>query len=143
MVDHRSEESFFNMAVAYLERLNKFLYLCQIAGIRGDIDNWRIYLRAVWREASIKINPAEELEILGDRNNVTPLKELLDDNMTPKEATFLNIDRISNDRELKAKYKSLLLYLLDALEIKIRRILQKKNMLLPSRSDPHFAVMER
>jgi len=35
------------------------------------------------------------------------------------------------------------LFLLDKLEIKIRRKLQERGMLLPSKADPRFAILER
>lgn len=140
---HESEESVFNMAMAYLKRIDIILYKCQDAARRQDIDSWRIELRALWRELSVKIKTEEEKDILGDFKTKVNLSRLLDSYIEPEEATFKNVDYIANNIELKMKHKTIILYLLDALEVKMRRKLQEKNMLLPSRADPRFAVLER
>lgn len=143
MTSFKSEESFFNMALAYLTRIDKLLYRCQESAIKQDVNEWRQNLAAVFRELSIKLNENEEKEITGDESNVKDLKSLLDSNVTYKEATFANINYLANNPMIKLKYKSLILLLLDRLEIKIRRELQKKGMLLPSKSDPRYAVLNR
>lgn len=143
MAYNQGEESVFNMALAYLARIDKLLYKTQEAAINQDIDQWRIHLRAVYRELAVKLRPEERITILGDRNKVYDLKKLLDLNITDDEATFLNIDRVANNQTLKAKYKYVILYLLDALDVKIRTNLQKKGMLLPSKDDNRFAVTKR
>lgn len=137
------EQSVFNMAMAYLKRIDQILYFCQQAALSQDIDKWRLYLRALYRELSVKIKPEEEKDIIGDSEKRIPLEKLIDACIKPEEATFMNIDRLSNNAQLKSQYKGTILYLLDALEVKMRRKLQDKGMLLPGRNDPRFAVLER
>lgn len=131
------------MAMAYLKRIDLILYKCQDAARSQNIDMWRSELRALWRELSVKIKPEEEVLILGDSKKIIDYEILLQNFSKPEEATFRNIDALANRGEFKYKYKQIILYLLDALEVKMRRKLQEKNMLLPSRADPRFAVLER
>jgi hypothetical protein len=142
-MQHQSEESVFNMAMAYLKRIDLLLYKCQDAARIQDIDKWRSELRALWRELSVKVKPNEEHEILGDPNKKINYNKLIDNFVIAEEANFRNIDALANRGEYKYKYKQIILYLLDALEVKMRRKLQEKGMLLPSRADPRFAVLER
>lgn len=143
MSQFKSEESVFNMAIAYLTRIDKLLYRCQEAAINQDIDSWRQNLGGVFRELSVKLNDTEETDIVGDMTKIKDLKTLLDNKITYEEATFANINYLANKQEVKIKYKTIILMLLDKLEIKIRRQLQKKGMLLPSRNDPRYAVLNR
>lgn len=142
-MQYKSEESFFNMAIAYLMRIDKLLYKCQESAIQQDINGWRQHLRGVYRELSVKLNPDEEEYIEGKIEDVVNLKTLLDKEITYKEATFSNINYLANNPEIYAKYKGIILLLLDKLEIKLRKLLQKKGMLLPSKSDPKYAVLNR
>lgn len=143
MSQFKSEESVFNMAIAYLTRIDKLLYRCQEAAINQDVNSWRQNLAGVFRELSVKLNEVEEAEITGSIDNVVNIKELLDNNITYAEATFANINYLANNPNIKYRYKTLILSLLDKLEIKLRRQLQKKGMLLPSRNDPRYAVLNR
>lgn len=138
-----SEESVFNMALAYLKRIDMLLYKCQEASMAQDIDRWLAYLRGVYRELAAKLSDAEMDEIAGKYNDKFDIDKLTDSNITKQEATFRNIYRLSNDNNMRRKNKSLIFFLLDALEIKIRQKLQAKGMLLPSRSDPRYAVLNR
>jgi len=137
MPQFKSEESVFNMAMAYLKRIDKLLSLCAIYSMKGDIDNWTSTLRAVYREISIKLIKAEDEDIRGtDKEfDVTHIK--------PIDVTLNNINTLYNDLRMRKKYRKELLFLLDQVEIKMRQVMQKKNMLLPSRADPRFAVLER
>ena len=64
--DQYQAESVFNMALAYLKRIDKLLYLCQQSAMSGDVDNWTKNLRGVYREASIRLTGDEEKEVEGD-----------------------------------------------------------------------------
>ena len=122
MAEHLSEESVFNMAFAYLERINKLLYYCQQCAIRQDIDQWITYLRALQREMSIKLDDKE---------------------LEQSEINFKKVFELMKTFEMKHANRQKILISLHNLEISIRRIMQKKNMLLPSKSDPRFAVLRR
>lgn len=140
----QSEESVFNMAMAYLKRIDLILYKCQDAARMQNLDGWRSELRALWRELSVKIKSGEEeKDIVGDPSKPIDYKTLIDNFVKPEEANFRNIDALANRNEFRHRYKQIIFYLLDALEVKMRRKLQEKNMLLPSRADPRFAVLER
>lgn len=137
------EESVFNMALAYLKRIDKLFYFCQQASIKQDIDGWISYLRGVYREASIKMNDEEEEEILGNPKKPINFKLLTDNMIKKEECNFRNIYFLSNNPKNKIKYKKTILFLLDGLEVKIRRLLQKKRMLLPSKDDPRRSITQR
>jgi len=143
MVEHKSEESVFNMAFAYLKRIDRLLYFCQEAGTKQDIDAWLNYLRAVYREVSVKLvineKVNEENDILGTKQDL----EMDLNNLTSKEANFRNINILINNLQTKNINKSRILFLLEQLDIKLRRQLQKKGMLLPSKDDPMWAVLKR
>ena len=122
MGQYNSEESFFNMAVAYLERIDKLLYKCQESAIGQNIDEWRNYLRALYREASVKLNDTERKEI---------------------EDKFKLVNNLANNPMSRSVRKQEILYALDLLDIHLRTKLQQKAMLLPSKSDPRYAVLNR
>lgn len=134
-----SEESVFNMAFAYLKRIDKLLYFCQESGTKQDIDAWLNYLRAVYRELAVKLTTDEEQEILGKREDG---KADLS-NPSADDATFLKINPLIMNPEIKVQNKGQILFLLDQLDVRIRRKLQQKGMLLPSKGDPRFAVLKR
>lgn len=143
MINHTSDESVFNMALAYLLRIDKLLYKCQEAAIEQNIDNWRNYLRAVYRELSVKLDPKEKEWINGSPDDKTTIEELLNEYVTEEEATFLNINKLANNIHIRTKHKQKILFLLDALDVKIRSKLQQKGMLLPSKEDVRYAVTKR
>lgn len=143
MANFKSEESVFNMAIAYLTRIDKLLYRCQESAIAQDINGWRLNLAAVFRELSIKLSDEEERQMLGDENSIKDINTLLDNTVTYQEATFANINYLANKPIMRQQRKGLILMLLDKLEIKMRKKLQEKGMLLPSRNDPRYAVLNR
>lgn len=134
-------ESQFNMALAYLQRIDKILYLCQKSAMQSNINSWVIQLRALFREASVKLSEVEKNEILGNGYKID-YKTLLDNNIEESEANFKSIYCLINDPLYVNTKKNTILFLLDALEIKIRRKLQEKGMLLPSKKDPTKAILE-
>jgi len=137
---HKSEESVFNMAFAYLKRIDRLLYFSQEAATKQDVNAWLNYLRAIYREVSVKLKTDEEEDkILGKKED----KKADLNNLTKEDATFLNINRLFNDLPTKAINKPKILFLLDQLDVKLRKILQKKGMLLPSKDDPLWAVTKR
>jgi hypothetical protein len=140
-MEYKSEESVFNMALAYLKRIDKLLYMCQQASMEQNIPMWISSLRGVYRELSVKLSQDEENEIFGEGGK---LINVLDKNIDYSEyANFRNINYLYNNPMTLRQNKSIILYLLDKLEIKIRRKLQQKGMLLPSKDDPRFAVLKR
>ncbi len=135
------QDSVFNMALAYLKRIDKLLTLCQHAAFRGDMQSWAAHLRGIYREASIRLNAEEVKDIDGDSSIKIDLVTLLDSNIEKREANFRNVNFLMNSQLLKNKNRRTIMFLLDALEIKLREVMQKRNMLLPSKQDPTKAVL--
>ncbi len=138
---HTSEESVFNMAMDYLKRISKFLYLCNYYSMNGDLERWIQVLRIIYRELSIKLNDKEKSEIVGESLTDLDISKL--PQVTKENATFNNVNTLFNNKSHRRRYRQQLLYFLDIIEIKMRGKMQEKNMLLPSRADPRFAVLER
>lgn len=139
MAEFKSEESVFNIAMAYLQRIDRILTSCWIASANQDIIMWHKNLCALYREVSIKLKSEEDSEILGSEKDGV----LDEQNVTYKQATFRNVNMLLNHPSKNKTHRKLILFFLDGLEIKLRRKLQEKGMLLPSKNDPRFAVLER
>lgn len=122
MANFRTEESAFNFAVEYLKNISKSLDMCKQFASLGNMDGWVAWLRISYRELSCKTNEKED--------------ESFDDD-------FREVNKLMNNPSTKIKNRVQILYLLDKLEIKIRKTLQIKGMLLPSKEDPRFAVLQR
>lgn len=142
MAKFESEESVFNFAVEYLKDISHSLKMCGMYSSYEDIDNWLRWLRITYRQLSVKLTPEEEKGILGDYEKKIDFKELTDDIIKDEEANFKNIYFLTHQRE-RIKHKKVILFLLDKLEVKLRKKLQEKGMLLPSKADPRFAILER
>lgn len=140
MIQDLNQESVFNMALAYLKRIDKLLYLCQQSAMSSNIENWTNNLRGVYREVSVKLNTEEKDDILGNNHKIN-VATLTDSVIKEEEANFKCIYFMMNDPRLKIKYKMTIMFLLDALEVKLRGKLQEKGMLLPSKQDPTKAVL--
>lgn len=114
-------ESVFNTALAYLEsQISDILKLCQQAAMQENPNNWLIGLYALDRSLSVKTSDAEDEEL---SNSLDQIGKLL----------------MTKDPHNKSKA----LMLCHNLDKRMRRIAQKKGMLLPSRDDPRFAVLKR
>lgn len=145
-----NDESVFNMALAYLKRIDKILYFCNMSSLTGDISKWNNFLRAYYRELSIKFTEEEKEEIEGKEPFIIDLNK--DNNIDGKEinllrglnkdyANFNNINLLINNPKYLNQYRKQILFLLDALEIKLRCKMQEKGMGLPSKDDPRKAII--
>jgi len=138
--DNYREESKFNMALAYLKRIDMLLYMCQMSATRCDVGGWTNNLRSVYREASVRLSDEEKKEILGDYK--TPIeKELTTKILSEEDSTFKNVYFLTKDLRSRKMYHNKIMFLLDGLEIKLRLKLQQRGMLLPSKSDPTKAIL--
>lgn len=117
-----SEESAFNFAVEYLRGISNSLKMCEQSAAIGNMDGWIHWLRISFRQLSAKTNPKEDKEF---------------------DDAFKEINILINDPIKRKKQRTLIFYKLDKLESKIRKRLQTKGMLLPSKADPRFAVLQR
>ncbi len=122
MAKFESEESAFNFAIDYLKGISESLKMCKVYSSLKDIDNWYSWLRNAYKELSVKTNNKEDKEF---------------------EDKFKEINKLMNNPDSRHKQGNEILFKLDQLEIKIRKKLQERGMLLPSKSDPRFAVLER
>lgn len=122
MVRFETEESAFNFAVEYLKEISDTLKHCKVMRSSGNIDGWLVTLQTLYTELSVKTNDVEDQEI---------------------ETSFRKIYPLVNNKIVKMKCRGYILNLLHDLEIKLRKKLQQKGMLLPSKADPRFAVLER
>lgn len=122
MASFKTDESAFNFALEYLKDISTSLKMCKQYASLSNTDGWLAWLRIVYRELACKTNETEDKEF---------------------DALFREINRLMNNPQNKIKNRTYILYLLDQLEIKIRKKLQAKGMLLPSKEDPRFAVLQR
>lgn len=145
-------ESVFNMALAYLKRIDKLLYICAMSSMKGDITNWNNALRSVFRELSIRLNDVERNEFEGlDENVIDRNKDFKVDekenkliiNLEKRHANFKNINLLMNNQIYQMRYRKQICFLLDEIEIKLRIKMQNKGMLLPSKDDPRRAITQR
>ena len=120
-LDHTNSESYFNMGVAYLKRIDKILYLCWMNSQAYNVSGWLSQLRALFRELSVKMNLKEQEEIYTD---FTPINQIINVGVNS-----------SNLNSILSK--------LDKLEIKLRGVAQKKGMLLPGKEDQSLAITQR
>lgn len=137
MANFKSDESVFNIAFAYLQRIDRILTMCWVNSNRMDLVGWHKNLKALYRELSIKLGPEEEVLIMGSPDDKMDLVHL-----SSKDATMYNINYIFNQPGGMNVYSKQLSFLLEQVEVKMRRQLQKKGMLLPSKNDPRYAVLE-
>lgn len=146
------EESVFNMALAYLKRIDKLLSLCAMSSMNGDIIKWHNCLRSVYRELAIRLNDSEKEELDGRNEDLIDKNRdfILDHkeerfilNMERRHANFRNINLLINNQFYQIKYKKQIMFMLDELEIKLRTKMQNKGMLLPSKDDPRRAITQR
>jgi len=117
-----SSQSAFNFAVSYLEQIKDTLALCNMAQIQQSPTLWINYLNVLHTQLSAKTNNQEDSEIFGK---------------------FNEISKLLNDPDDRYDKKGEILGKLRLLEMKLRKMLQSKGMLLPSKDDPKFAVLKR
>jgi len=138
MVYKASDESVFNMALAYLKRIDKLLNYCSYYSMQRDIQNWFDTIMALYREISIKISDEEGKDIVGERVTIIDSKIC-----EPKNATVSNINYLMNNKRSMILRRKEILFYLHHLEIIIRKIMQKRGMLLPSKDDISVAITRR
>lgn len=122
MVTFTSEESVFNFAVEYLKGISNSLKMCEQMAAASMPEGWIHWLRITFRQLSAKTNEDEDKDL---------------------DADFREINKLINNPMLIKTQRTLIFYKLDRLETKIRKLLQKKGMLLPGKEDPRYAVLKR
>lgn len=122
-MDNR-DQSEFNMAVSYLNRLNVLFYLCDESSMELNVTNWTYSLRALFRELSTEMKP-EEIKKFKDKFKKINTMKTYHDKM---------VSRGKND------IKPELYTALEDVEIDIRKILKDSGMLLKMKKDAGSAL---
>ena len=122
MADFKTDESAFNFAIEYLKRISNALMMCEYYATLGSDTQWVSWLRVVFRQLSCKTKAIEDEDFNED---------------------FREINKLMNNPGDRLRNRTKILYMLDQLETKLRKKLQAKGMLLPSKEDPRFAVLQR
>lgn len=117
-----TSQSAFNFAVGYLEQIKETLGLCNMAQMHHNPTLWINYLSVLHTQLSAKTNSTEDKDIFKD---------------------FSEINKLLNDPDDRVNKKGDILGKLRLLDMKLRKMLQKKGMLLPGKDDPKFAVLKR
>lgn len=133
-----SDESYFNMAVAYFKRLDKLLYIADLCSMEGNVYGWNNVLNNVFREMCIKLTADEINQFKGKDADIIDIVKDLDNHIN-----FRATNKICNNPQYIRQYKKQALYILNELEMKMRIMMQKRGMLLPSKDDPERAITQR
>lgn len=119
------EQSEFNMAVSYLNRLNALFYACDEASMNLDSHTWFHCLITLFKELSTEMKPTE-IEAFN------------------KDIKKINIDITKtskiNTRTGQTNIPPQLYWQLHDLDIKIRRILKEAGLQSKMKDDPRFAM---
>jgi len=111
-------ESAFNFAVAYLKQIDETLRICKISQLNKNVGRWLDALHVLHTELSLKTTDPEDTEIFEKFKEINNL-----------------INKDQSDTSVLTK--------LMELDMKLRKLIQKKGMALPSKDDPRWAVTKR
>ena len=130
--------SVFNMAIAYLTRIDKLLTQCSYYSSQLDMFSWQRSLRCLYREVIIKLHENDIKDIDGDD---TKLLNPEKDKIVYSNSNFKNLNVLMNNKKYLLTKRREIFYILDSLEQKLRIKMQQKDMLLPGKDDPRYAVL--
>jgi hypothetical protein len=130
--DSTNTESKFNAGIAYLMRIDKILTCCWQASFNGDYMSWYKHLTAFYRELIVKLDEKEDESIWGKSDSIFDAQK---DSITRENSTFVNLNRMMNDKINNKKQTKEIMFMLNCIEIKLRILAQKKSMLLPNKMD--------
>jgi hypothetical protein len=118
-----SVESKYNVAMEYLKRcVQRPLDIATEFSLKKDCEGWLDALIVVHRGICPKTSDEEDKLIKKQYEDISKLMK-----------TKINV----------VKQKGILLYKLHILDMKLRKLAQKKGMLLPSKDDPSNAIFEK
>lgn len=125
MVDSAREQSEFNMAVSYLNRLNGLFYAADEAAVSLDVHSWYHILMALTRELSTEMNEKE-----GDKidKQIKLIHPLIQTNMR------------NNSRTGRKEVEEELYHNLHQLEILVRGVLKSAGLQNKMMKDPRMAL---
>lgn len=119
------EQSEFNMAVSFLTRLNYFFYVCDLASMHLDVNQWFHGLAILYRELT---------GYMSEEEITTKQKELFD--IVPALNNYLRLKNSKMNPEIPGElYKKL-----NDFEIFIRKVLKDSGLQTKMKDDPRFAL---
>ena len=119
------QQSEFNMAVSYLNRINTHLFLADEASLQLDPYNWSNALRTLFRSIS---------------------SEMQDKEIEEFKSSFKKINEIiQNDNNSKKNYSqreigSELYEMIEDVQIKLNKVLKESGLLLKMKQSAEFAL---
>jgi len=119
------QQSEFNMAVSYLNRLNALFFMADEAAIQLDAYTWFHTLMALSRELSTEMSPDEFETVTKFMGDINP-------NIQKAYANHAKTGRWQID--------SVLYHEMHDFELLIRKVLKKSGMLMRMQEDPSFAL---
>ena len=141
-VTFQSDQSVFNMAQAYLMRIDRLLYITAECQSKRELRKWFNVFRSVYALVKIKFKP-EEIEKLNTKDKeideffkTHPFIDL------GEQRTFNFNGNIISKPNQPAEREELYL-MIERWQEQILRLADKYGLLLPNRADPRFAVPER
>ena len=125
MADSSREQSEFNMAVSYLNRLNVLFYITDEAAMQLDVNTWMHGLMALLRELSTEMKPEE-----------------ISDLQTKFKAVNEKIQSYNQEQKGKgdASIPSELYDELHNAEIELRKVLKESGLLMKMKEDAGKAL---
>ena len=119
------DQSEFNMAVSYLNRLNNLFYLCNNAGLNYNGHAWFQTLIVLFRELSTEMKDAEIQKKLGEINEIN-----------------IMLSRVSKDnrRTGKMQIPADVFNKLNMFELSLRKVMKESGLQNKMKDDPRFAL---
>jgi len=116
----QEDKAAFNMALAYLQRLDIILKTCNEAAIKEDFKHWHNSVLALYRELSPQLNVELEEQFLSLMKSAH------------------KVDVSLKNKERVHQYNPIVL---TRAETFLRRAMHSKGLLMPSADDPGMAVL--
>ena len=92
----------------------------------------------VWREITVKVDQDSWDFIYGKEAKLLETKDI-----NYVNSTVMNVNCLINNPRYLIQGRKDILSMLSNIEIKMRRHMQEKDMLLPGKNDPKFAILNR
>lgn len=138
MKDENSSEdkSKFNMAFAYLERINKILNVCSLASFKRDFCSWGHGLFTLSRELNYLFSKGELIKDKEFQRKIYPLTTEFEMKMSysPETGKFML------PKSIEFKNYEQLWYLLNEYEMFLRGAMNRRDMLSVSQEDLRKAI---
>jgi len=124
-MESEREQSEFNMAVSYLNRLNNLFYICDASAMELNSHQWYHTLLAIFRELSTEM---KDKEIEEKEEEINLINRLLTQNNK------------TTSRTGKQMINPELYFKLHKFELFLRRIMKDSGLQNKMKDDPRFAI---